>query len=254
MKILITNDDGINAEGLNALVVALGVEHDVTVVAPDSERSGASQSITVHDPLRAKEIQKDDKFFGYAVDGSPADCVKLALACLLDHKPDLVISGINRGPNHGSNSLYSGTVGGALEGVVNGIPSIAVSLAGFNNLDYSISANFVQHFVKQISEIGFTDGVVYNINVPAVDKSLIKGAKFVHASSRAYLVNYEKRLDPFQHPYYWLSDFRDMEADDENSDEHALNMNYISISPIKIDRNDYNELERINKLEVALWQ
>ncbi len=254
MKILITNDDGIHAEGLQKLVEVISSEFDVTVVAPAYERSGSSQSIAVHTPLRVDEVQKNGKHFGYAVDGSPADCVKIALGSLLDFKPDYVISGINRGPNHATNTLYSGTVGGAFEGVVNGIPSIAVSLAGFHNIEYTTSANFALNFIKHISKTDVPSGIVYNINVPAVSSSDIKGVKFTRTSEKAYLVNYDKRHDPFNRPYYWLSDFRDIENIEDDTDEYALQMNYISISPLKIDRTDYNELKRINAMEGKLWQ
>lgn len=253
MDILITNDDGIHSRGIDALASALSEIASVTVVAPRSEQSGGSQSITIHNPLRFKSVYKGDLFFGYAVDGTPADCVKLALFDILPKAPDFVVSGINRGPNNAVNILYSGTVGGAFEGAVSGIPSIAASLAGFDDKDYSTSALFIRDFIKLLSENGADKNTVYNVNIPDAPQSEIKGVRWTGMSMNQYLVNYEKRKDPFGEDYYWLSDFRRPETADAASDDAALAKGFISVTPLKVDKTDYNELERLNKIDCGFW-
>lgn len=247
MNILITNDDGIHSQGIEALTSALSEIASVTVVAPLSEQSGGSQSITIHSPLRFQKIYKGELFFGYAVEGSPADCIKLALFDILPQAPDFVVSGINRGPNNAVNILYSGTVGGAFEGAVNGIPSVAASLAGFDSKDYDTSAHFVKDFIKFLAENGADKNTVYNVNIPSVIKSEIKEVRWTGMSMNQYLINYEKRNDPFGQPYYWLSDFRRPETNTPGSDDAALAACCISITPLKVDRTDYKELERLKK-------
>ena len=149
MNILLTNDDGIFSEGIRALYESLKQIGNVTIVAPDSERSAVGHAITLSDPLRVKKVIRGGKFFGYATTGTPADCVKLAIRAILKKRPDLVVSGINLGPNVGYSVLYSGTVSGATEGAILGIPSFAISLATFTNPDYSFAADFAKKFASQ---------------------------------------------------------------------------------------------------------
>ena len=150
MKILVTNDDGIHAEGIYKLKLALDKIGDVFVVAPDTERSAVGHAITMTDPLRVFKVDKDDKFFGYAVNGTPADCVKLGISCLMEEKPDIVVSGINQGPNTATNIIYSGTVSAAAEGVIMGIPSIALSLASFTEKEFDYTCKIAVDLVKKI--------------------------------------------------------------------------------------------------------
>lgn len=253
MNILITNDDGINAPGIITLTETLKKIATVTVIAPYSEQSGSSQSITIHDPIKFKHIFHNGVFLGYGVKGSPADCVKLGLFDLLDVKPDFVVSGINRGPNNAVNILYSGTVGGAFEGAVNGIPSIAVSLASFHYENYSISADFAKDFILFLNKIGPNKKTVYNVNVPPLAKEEIKGVRFTQMSHTVYLLNYEKRKDPFGEPYYWLSDFRLPETQDKDTDDWALSNTCISITPLQVDRTDYNELNKLKQFNGEFW-
>ena len=168
LKILLTNDDGINAPGLYALYKEMRKLGEVSVVAPDSEKSAVGHAITLSDPLRVSNFYKNNDFFGYAVNGTPADCVKLAYWAL-DIKPDLLISGINLGSNTGINIIYSGTVSAATEGVFLNIPSFAISLTTFLNPNFSIAAKFAKKLSKQILKNGLPEGTLLNVNVPALE-------------------------------------------------------------------------------------
>ena len=247
MNILISNDDGIEAEGILALAKALKQVAHVEVVAPLYERSGASQSLTIHSPLQVKEIYRDGEFLGYGVNGSPADCVKLALTSICKNKPDYVISGINKGPNNACNLHYSGTVGAAAEGAVNGIISFAVSLTGYHHKDYTISADFMKDFILKAHKLP-ADCLLYNINIPPLLKSEIKGVRWTKASQYSYLTNYYKGQDPFGQPFYWLSDFRNPEHIDKLTDDGALSEDFISITPLLMDRTNYKALDELSKL------
>lgn len=247
MNILISNDDGIEAEGILSLRKALKQVADVTVVAPLYERSGASQSLTIHSPLQVKEVYKNGEFIGYGVNGSPADCVKLALTTLCINKPDYVISGINKGPNNACNLHYSGTVGAAAEGAVNGIISFAVSLTGYHHKDYTVSAEFMRDFIQKADKLP-KNCLLYNINIPPLLKSEINGIRWTKASQYSYLTNYYKGQDPFGEPFYWLSDFRNPEHIDKQTDDGALSENYISITPLLMDRTDYTALNELSKI------
>lgn len=247
MNILISNDDGIEADGIKCLARALKNIANVTVAAPLYERSGASQSITIHQPMQVKKVFNDGEFFGYGINGSPADCVKLALFDICKEKPDYIISGINRGPNNACNLHYSGTVGAAAEGAVNGIMSFAVSLAGHKCQDYSTSAEFMKNFIQKAHLIPNTC-LLYNINIPPLKKEEIKGVRWTSASQYSYLLNYDKGVDPFGEDFYWLSDFRSPDHIDKNTDDGALSEDYISITPLLMDRTDYKSLEQIQKL------
>lgn len=247
MNILISNDDGIEAEGILALAKALKQVAHVEVVAPLYERSGASQSLTIHSPLQVKEIYRDGKLLGYGVNGSPADCVKLALTSICKNKPDYVISGINKGPNNACNLHYSGTVGAAAEGAVNGIISFAVSLTGYHHKDYTVSADFMKDFILKAHKLP-ADCLLYNINIPPLLKSEIKGVRWTKASQYSYLTNYYKGQDPFGQPFYWLSDFRNPEHIDKLTDDGALSEDFISITPLLMDRTNYKALDELSKL------
>jgi 5'-nucleotidase len=240
MKILLTNDDGIYAEGIKALYIALEELGDITVVAPDAERSAVGHAITLSDPLRVKEVNRGGKFFGYAITGTPADCVKIAIRAILKDRPDIVVSGINLGPNVGYSVLYSGTVSGATEGAILGIPSIAISLGTFEKPDYSYAAVFAKKMVRLILENkGLPQGTLLNINIPAVPQDQIKGVRIVKQSKRAIEERFDKREDPRKRTYYWLTG-EVIESDgQDDADIETLRNNYISITPIHCDMTDY---------------
>jgi 5'-nucleotidase len=240
MKILLTNDDGIYAEGIKALYLALAELGDITVIAPDAERSAVGHAITLSDPLRVKEVNRGGKFFGYAITGTPADCVKIAIRAILKDRPDIVVSGINLGPNVGYSVLYSGTVSGATEGAILGIPSIAISLGTFEKPDYSYAAMFANKMVRLILENkGLPQGTLLNINIPAVPQDRINGVRIVKQSKRAIEERFDKREDPRKRTYYWLTG-EVIESDGrDDADIETLRNNYISITPIHCDMTDY---------------
>lgn len=246
MNILITNDDGIYAEGIYALCESLKKIGKVTVVAPDTERSAVGHAITLTDPLRVKKVFLNGKFFGYATSGTPADCVKLAIRAIMKKKPDLVVSGINLGPNVGYSVLYSGTVSGATEGAILGIPSFAVSLTTFTNPDYSFAAEFSRNLAKKILRYkNFPKGILLNVNIPAVPKSKIKGVRVVKQSGKAIEERFDRRVDPRRRIYYWLTGEAIKSDRKDDADIEAIRRNYVSITPLKCDMTDYNFLEML---------
>jgi len=246
MHILLTNDDGIYSDGIRALYNSLKEVGDVSIVAPDTERSAVGHAITLSDPLRVKEVKRGGKFFGYATTGTPADCVKLAIRSLLKKKPDLIVSGINLGPNVGYSVLYSGTVSGAMEGAILGIPSFAISLATFTNPDYSYAAKFAKKLSKQIiKNKGLPKGTLLNVNVPAVSPEEIKGVRIVKQSGRAIEERFDKREDPHKRTYYWLTG-EIIESDKkEGADIETIRKKYVSITPIHCDMTNYEFIKNL---------
>ncbi|MEJ2746082.1 MAG: 5'/3'-nucleotidase SurE, partial [bacterium] len=170
MKVLLTNDDGINAPGLYALYLEIKKIGDVTIIAPASERSAVGHAITTVDPLRVTEVRKDGEVYGLAVSGTPADCVKIAINSLLPDRPDLVISGINQGPNTGMNVIYSGTISAATEATMLGVPAFAISLDSFTSREFGYAAEFAARLASAIVEKGLPPGTLLNVNVPVRPK------------------------------------------------------------------------------------
>ncbi|HAA90363.1 MAG: 5'-nucleotidase SurE [Thermoanaerobacterales bacterium 50_218] len=247
MQILLTNDDSIYAEGLAVLWSALSEIAEVTVVAPDRERSATGHGITVDQPLRAERVSL---FSGaaWAVNGTPADCVKLGVNCLLKDKPDVVVAGINRGPNLGIDVLYSGTVSGALEGLILGIPAIAVSVADYANPDYRYAAYFTKKLVPRILETDFCTDTLLNVNVPSLPAEEIRGVRITRLGNRKYLNSFEVRKDPRGKLYYWLGgDVIDLD-DDPDTDVAAIREKMVSITPIHIDLTNYRAIRALEKL------
>lgn len=259
MKVLLTNDDGINAPGLAALANAMSAVADVKIVAPATEMSAVGHAITLSDPLKVIEVKKNSEFFGHAVSGTPADCVKLAHWVLLKDqpKPDVLISGINLGSNTGINTIYSGTVSAATEGAILNIPSFAISLTTFVNPDFSAAAKFAAKFANLFLTFELPKGVYLNINIPAVPEDQIKGIKITRQGMATYEEKYHVRDDPFGRQYYWLTgEKRGVETDLEY-DDAAINNNYISITPVHFDLTYHtiiDELKAFNfndKLELS---
>ncbi|MFA5156809.1 MAG: 5'/3'-nucleotidase SurE [Candidatus Omnitrophota bacterium] len=248
MNILITNDDGINSDGIFTLFEAVKELGNVTVVAPDSERSAAGHAITISDPLRVKTVNRNGKFFGYACSGTPADCVKLAVRALMKDKPDIVISGVNLGPNTGFSVLYSGTVSGATEGAILGIPAFAISLGTFDNPDFSIAAEFAKKLVVLLREKGLPKGTLLNVNIPAVkNRNDIRGIKVTTQSKTSLVEHFDKREDPRKHVYYWLTGELIELDGEEDSDIKALRDNFISISPVHCDMTNRAFIDELKK-------
>jgi 5'-nucleotidase len=250
MNILLTNDDGIYAEGILALRDALVEVGDVTVVAPDTERSAVGHAITISDPLRVKDAYRRMKYFGHAVSGTPADCVKIAVRSILKQKPDLVVSGINLGPNTGFSVLYSGTVSGATEGSILGIPSMAISLGTFAEPNFTYAASFAARIAKLIHEKGLPSGTFLNINIPAVESAAIKGIKITKQGKTPIVESFEKRVDPRNHTYYWLAgEVIDLKGD-EDTDILALKEGYISVTPLQWDMTQHSFMGELRKWEL----
>ncbi len=244
MRILLTNDDGIFAEGLCALYDALAEEHEVFVVAPEAERSAVGHAITIADPLRVKKVKRGRKFFGYAVNGTPADCVKIAIHELIGPEIDLVLSGINRGANVGINVLYSGTVSAATEGVILGYPGIAISINAYRDPDYCFAAYFASCLVENLKKIILDSTFCLNVNIPALPAHQIKGIKWVKQSTTRLLEKFEKRIDPHGNIYYWQCSERFTETDPE-TDVMALAEGFITLTPLHFTLTNLEILQQL---------
>jgi 5'-nucleotidase len=246
MKILITNDDGIHSEGIYRLKHALEKIGKVLVVAPDTERSAVGHAITISDPLRVIKVEKDGKFFGHAVNGTPADCVKIGISCLMKESPDIVVSGINLGPNTATNIIYSGTVSAAAEAVIMGTPSMALSLTSFTVQEYDFTCKLAVELVEKILKNGLPEGTLLNVNVPAVKEKDIEGIVITRQGKGRYEEFFDKRIDPFNRTYYWLSGKR-MVLDSENDiDDVVVTQNKVSITPVSYE---LTNIEMLNKLK-----
>jgi 5'-nucleotidase len=225
------------------------------VVAPDRERSATGHALTLHKPIRIEEMDLSFPVAkAYSVSGTPSDCVKLALNALLDVEIDVLVSGINHGPNLGSDVIYSGTVSAALEGAIHGIPSIAVSLVnGFEKMaDFSHGAEFINQFLPTAMKVGIPAKSILNINIPAVSLHHFAGIQIAELGTRMYTDSYEKRIDPRGGVYYWLAGeiIETGEADD--SDVEAIRNNMVAISPVHYNLTNYNALTLLKeKLEIA---
>lgn len=250
--ILVTNDDGIYAPGIFALYNAMAKIGDARVVAPEMERSAVGHALTLSDPLRVWEVDRYGNIFGHAVNGTPADCVKLAVKAILNKKPDLVVSGINQGPNTAINVMYSGTVSAATEGTLMGISSIAFSLTSFRKNDFSFAAEFATHLARKVLKDGLSTGMLLNVNIPAVSKQEIKGVKITRQGKGRYEEYFEKRTDPMNRNYYWLAGKKLQLDNDSDVDDVAVLENYIAITPIQFDLTDYKALENLKDWEIGL--
>ena len=250
LKIMLTNDDGIHAPGLWALYDALADDHHVAVVAPDRERSAVGHGITLHRPLRANDVtinggggQRD--YQGRAVNGTPADCVKLALFELLEEKPDIVISGINPGANVGPNLNYSGTVAAAKEAAMNGFSAVAVSIQGFEDLHFEAAARFVADLLPDLPALAVPRGTFLNINVPNLPRHRIRGARVSRQGIDPFREKYEMRRDPRQRAYYWPGYEEPPTYRHADADGVFLTSDYISITPVQCDMTDHDTLKRL---------
>jgi 5'-nucleotidase len=244
MRILLTNDDGIYADGLHALHQTLSRFADVTVVAPDAEQSSVGHGITLFQPLFAKKVKHNNKFFGHAVSGKPADCVKLGVEVILKKKPDLVISGINYGGNDGCSVFYSGTIAGAREGTLMGIDSMAISLDCFDNADFSYAAKVGAELAKKIYKNKLPKGTLLNVNVPAV-KSKIKGVSATRQGTEPIHGKFEHRKSPHGKDYFWMTGDMPTHRPENHIDTFALKNNYVTVTPVHCDLTDEAFLDKL---------
>lgn len=252
MRILLTNDDGVYAAGLAALHTALNGAHEVVVVAPETEQSAVGHAITLADPIRVRRLGPRTGFTGWAVTGTPADCVKLAVNQLLPQRPELVISGINQGGNVGVNLLYSGTVSAATEAAILGLQAIAVSLNTHAEADFGFAARFVAHLAGKLPELPVSPQAPLNVNVPALPGNQIKGVLFTQQSQARLVERFIQREDPRGQTYYWQAG-ETMEQDGGlETDYTALQEGYISITPVRHDLTSRNSLAELKKHELDL--
>jgi len=244
--ILITNDDGIDAKGIKALAEAMAPLGRIVVIAPKEPQSGMSQAITVKHPLRVKKINLNG-YDQYAINGTPTDCVKLGFNQILDQKPDLLVSGINHGSNSSTSIMYSGTLGAALEGCLNGIPSIGFSLISFDaDADFSAAITFSRRIAAMVLENGLPMHIGLNVNIPYISEKEIKGIRVCRQTMGFWQEEFEHRIDPAGKDYYWLTgQFYNHEPNAEDTDEWALEHNYVAIVPIRTDMTCYSTLELI---------
>ena len=247
MDILLTNDDGIYADGLWALHDRLAMRHTVTVVAPDRERSAVGHGITLDRPLRAEAVTVNGRGGGTAVSGTPADCVKLAIVELMDKRPDMVISGINPGANIGVNLSYSGTVSAAKEGALYGIPSIAASVHGRSGRHYGDASKFIENLAEKVMEEKLPFGTFLNVNLPDLPASGIMGIRISRQAITLLSETFEKRRDPRNQLYFWQGCDNQTTFEHPETDGASLCENYISITPIKCDMTDYDLMGRLEK-------
>lgn len=250
MKILVSNDDGIHSRGIFALVNALKEIADVTVVAPLTEQSAVGHAITMKLPLRVTEYFRNEEFFGYAVDGTPADCVKMGIRNIMKTPPDLVISGINHGSNTAINIIYSGTVSAAREAAIMDVPSIAISLTDHRARNFDYACKIAQDLSGKVNKFGLELGTLLNVNVPDVPEKEIKGIKITKQGKSKWDDIYEQRTDPYGNSYYWLTG--DLIEVDKliDIDQFAIKNNYVSITPIHFDLTDYKTFEKMQSWNI----
>ena len=259
LKLLISNDDGIFALGVRTLANTLAqAGHDVTVVCPDRERSATGHGLTLHRPIRAEVVDSifHPQITAWSCSGTPSDCVKFALSAVLDAPPDFILSGINQGSNLGTDILYSGTVSAAMEGVIEGITSIAISLASFTSKDFQSAANFASTLIAKLARQPLRSPTLLNVNVPSVKPEEIVGVAIARQGLRRYIETFQKRFDPRGKSYYWLAGevIEELEqpeqmhlSPDIPTDVQAIGDNYITITPLQYNLTDVRSIEHLHK-------
>lgn len=247
--ILVTNDDGITAPGITALAEAMSKLGEVIIVAPDSPQSAMGHAITISKPLRLDKVEVTGGYTAYQSSGTPVDCVKLAVNRILHRKPDLCVSGINHGSNSSINVIYSGTMSAAMEGAIEGIPSI-----GFSLLNYSLDANFnaakyyAEIIARNILKTGLPEGVLLNVNIPDLTKRRIKGIKVCRQAAAKWVEEFDERVDPNKRRYYWLTGKFENFDKGVDTDEWALANGYISLVPVQFDFTAHHAMAHLNEI------
>jgi 5'-nucleotidase len=245
MKILLCNDDGITAPGLSALYATVRDLGEVTVVAPSAAKSAMSHAVTVGTPITCQKIHVHDQFWGYSVAGSPADCVKLALAELMPQRPDLVLSGMNFGANAGIDIFYSGTVAAAAEGSMFGIASIAVSLEVVQEADFSRAGRIARKVIDSLLACGLPAASLTNVNIPALRPGVPRGVRLARQSTLTYEDRFEKKLNGGGETLYMLVGDRAGISQPSETDLHALREGYVSVTPLQFDLTDHAALAKL---------
>ena len=251
--ILITNDDGFTAKGLNELIDVAKQFGELLVVAPDQPQSGMGHAITVNNPIRFHQTDYYNQVRGYQCSGTPVDCIKAGMYLLKGRKPDLILSGINHGSNVSTNVLYSGTMSAAVEGALEGIPSIGFSLTNYDsNADFYASKAIVKEIVGKALENKMEKGICLNVNIPDVELSKIKGIKTCRQGKAFWDDTFDERVDPLGKKYYWLTgSFKSHEVS-EDTDVNQLNNNYVTVVPTQFDMTAHKSIEKIQNWNLEL--
>lgn len=252
MYILVTNDDGVDSEGLLLLKQALSDVGEVVVIAPAQNWSTAGHNKTIQRPLSVAQVQLADGTLAFSTDGTPSDCVSLGILGILERKPDLVVSGINKGPNLGDDVTYSGTVAAAMEAVISGIPAIAVSLADYYKWDFKYAAEFAAQVARKIGEDGIGSDVLLNVNVPNLPKKKIAGVEITRLGKRVYRDVLIKRRDETGRMVYWIGGDVPSGVPLEGTDFKAITENKISITPIHLDLTNHKLIERLEQWNLKI--
>ncbi|WP_404391674.1 5'/3'-nucleotidase SurE [Pseudoalteromonas phenolica] len=242
MKILLSNDDGVHAKGISVLYEALSKIADVTVIAPDRNCSGASNSLTLLNPLRATQLENGF----YSVNGTPTDCVHLGVNQLLDEEPDLVVAGINNGANLGDDTLYSGTVAAATEGRHLGLPAIAVSLCSKKEANYETAAEVAVKIIKQLSSHPLPKDQIININVPDIPLAELKGVKVTRLGARHKADTMTEQIDPWGRSVFWYGSLGSESDAGEGTDFYAVNQGYAAVTPLKVDMTAHESIDAMS--------
>lgn len=250
--ILVTNDDGIMAPGIRALIKIMNKIGDVVVVAPDKAQSGMGHAITIDNVLTCNSITIDDgPQLEYTCSGTPADCVKMAISEILNRKPDLCVSGINHGANASINVIYSGTMSAAIEAGIEGVPAIGFSLLDFKwDADFKVSEEYVENITLNALSEGIPEGVVLNVNIPNFKKEEIKGIKICRQANGYWKEDFDKRKSPFGKEYYWLSGEFVCKDRGQDTDIYALEKGYVSIVPVQFDMTAHHMIQKLNTWEL----
>ncbi len=249
--IFVTNDDGITAPGIRALIEVMNELGEVIVVTPDRVHSGKGHAVTIHNPLHLDPIKIDEgPQKEFKTNGMPVDAVKLGLAHATDRKPDLLVSGLNHGVNNSINVLYSGTMGAAIEGAIEGIPSIGFSLDNYDwNADLEPAKHYMKKIARQVLEKGMPQGVALNVNIPNLPLSEIKGVKVARQAMDKWHETYDKRTNPFGRDYYWLNGNFSYEDKGKDTDVYALKNGYVSVVPVQFDLTAHRLIKDLKDLE-----
>ncbi len=245
--ILVTNDDGIHAPGIRALIDAVKPLGQVVVVAPDKPQSGMGHAITLNDPLRLKKVDIFGDIEAYSCSGTPVDCVKLAKDKILHKKPELCVSGINHGSNSSINIIYSGTMSAAVEASIEGIPAVGFSLLNFAfDADFSGAAKYANFIAQQILTFGLPNATLLNVNIPALNASELRGLKICRQAVAKWEEEYDERFDPIGRKYYWLTGKFVNYDKGEDTDEWALTNGYVSVVPVQFDLTAHHAISFFN--------
>jgi 5'-nucleotidase len=248
--ILVTNDDGITAPGILFLSNLAKQFGDVCVIAPDKPQSGMSNAITLNSTLRIEEGNLHKVYKEYSCSGTPVDCVKMAVNKFLDRKPDLVISGVNHGSNLSINVIYSGTMSAAIEGAIEGIPSVGFSLSDFSiNADFSQAEEIIRKIIWKLLSEDFKESVCLNVNIPKLKADEIQGVKVCRAARGNWIEEFDERIDPSGKPYYWLTGkFVNFEEGNIETDMYLNKQGYVTIVPVEFDMTNHHQVKKFAAL------